>query len=93
MVEALKPEFVAPLVLLLCSDKCPGSGGIYAAGGGYFAKVAIVHGAGTFLPTDKALTAEDILGAWDQVADMKDAKEYANAAEAGMPAFQKIMGG
>lgn len=91
MVEALKPEFVSPLVALLCSEKCPGSGGIYAVGGGFFAKVAMLHGKGTHLPIDKGISPEDVLGVWDQIAKMEGAAEYKNATEAGMPAFSKIM--
>jgi (3R)-3-hydroxyacyl-CoA dehydrogenase / 3a,7a,12a-trihydroxy-5b-cholest-24-enoyl-CoA hydratase / enoyl-CoA hydratase 2 len=91
LVEALKPEYVSPLVALLCSEKCPGTGGIYAVGGGFYAKVAILHGAGTFIDFENGISPEDVLGAWDAIANMEGAKEYKNAAEAGMPAFSKIM--
>jgi (3R)-3-hydroxyacyl-CoA dehydrogenase / 3a,7a,12a-trihydroxy-5b-cholest-24-enoyl-CoA hydratase / enoyl-CoA hydratase 2 len=91
VVDALKPEFVSPLVCLLCSEQCPGSGGIYAVGGGFFAKVAVVHGKGTFLPLDQPMTPEAVLGAWKDVVNLDGAREYKNAAEAGMPAFTKIM--
>ncbi|KAK3114188.1 bifunctional hydroxyacyl-CoA dehydrogenase/enoyl-CoA hydratase fox2 [Teratosphaeriaceae sp. CCFEE 6253] len=37
-VQAMRPEFVAPLVALLCSDRCPDpTGGLYEAGTGWFA--------------------------------------------------------
>lgn len=37
-VQAMKPGFVAPLVALLCSDKCPDpTGNLYEAGTGWFA--------------------------------------------------------
>jgi len=91
VVAALKPEFVSPLVLLLASDKCPESGGIYAVGGGMYARVAMLHAAGTFLDIDKDIAPEDVLGAWDAIVNMEGAKEFKNAAEAGMPAFSKIM--
>lgn len=91
LVDALKPEYVSPIVCLLASDMCPGSGGIYATGGGFFAKVQMVHGKGTFLDFDKGISPEDVLGAWGAITDMEGAKPYKNAAEAGMPAFSKIM--
>jgi len=91
VVEALKPEFVSALVGLLCSEQCPGSGGIFAVGGGYFARVAMVQSKGTFLPLDQPMTPEAVLGAWPEVINMEGAKEFKNAAEAGMPAFAKIM--
>lgn len=37
MVQALKPEYVAPLVAALCSEKPPTSGQVFEAGGGWFA--------------------------------------------------------
>lgn len=37
MVQALKPEYVAPLVGALCSEKPPATGQVFEAGGGWFA--------------------------------------------------------
>ncbi len=91
LVEALKPEFVSPLVALLCSDECPDNGGVYAVGGGFFAKVQVLHGPGTFLDIDKEISPEEVRAAWDDIANMEGAKPFKNAAEAGMPAFSKIM--
>jgi multifunctional beta-oxidation protein len=37
VIRAMKPEYVAPLIALLCSDKCPTpNGGTYEAGLGWF---------------------------------------------------------
>lgn len=36
-VQALRPEYVAPLVATLCSEKPPYNGGIFEAAGGWFA--------------------------------------------------------
>jgi multifunctional beta-oxidation protein len=36
-VQAVKPEFVAPLVAVLCSEKPPAVGQIFEAGAGWFA--------------------------------------------------------
>lgn len=36
-VQAMKPEYVAPLLGALCSDKPPQSGQLYEAAGGWFA--------------------------------------------------------
>ncbi|MEZ4549174.1 MAG: hypothetical protein R2874_01505 [Desulfobacterales bacterium] len=43
----MKPEFVSPLVLLLCSKECQENGNIYNAGMGFFNRVAVVTGFGT----------------------------------------------
>jgi len=91
IVSALKPDYVSPLVLLLGSDKCPGSGGIYLAGGGFFAKAAMLQGPGTHLEIEKGITPEQVLSAWDRIVKMEGAREYEQARDAGIPAFAKIL--
>lgn len=81
LVEALKPEFVSPLVALLCSDQCPASGYIYAVGGGFFARVVIMQGGGEFLATDQPVSPEDILAKHDKIAAMENVSEPKNAGE------------
>jgi hypothetical protein len=38
VVDALKPEFVAPFVAYLSHDQCADSGALYEVGAGYIAK-------------------------------------------------------
>ena len=40
--EKLKPEFVAPLALYLCSKECADTGNVYNAGMGFYNRAAIV---------------------------------------------------
>jgi NAD(P)-dependent dehydrogenase (short-subunit alcohol dehydrogenase family) len=42
----LEPEWVAPLVCLLAGDACPGSGGVYSAVAGRYARVVSALGGG-----------------------------------------------
>lgn len=42
----LEPEWVAPLVCLLAGDSCPGSGGVYSAVAGRYARVFTAIGRG-----------------------------------------------
>jgi len=44
LFEKLKPEFVTPLVIYLCSDQCPVTGAIYNAGAGYFSRAEVATG-------------------------------------------------
>jgi len=92
LIEALKPAFVTPLVGLLCSDQCPDTGQVYAVGGGFFAKVAILQAQGTLLPIDKDITPEDILAVHDKIANMEGAIEPKNLGEASMPLMSKFVG-
>ena len=47
LFQKMKPEFVAPLALYLCSEQCPVSGSIYNAGMGFFNRAAVVTGPGS----------------------------------------------
>jgi len=78
--EKMRPEFIAPLVLYLCSDQCPVSGSIYNAGMGIYNRAAIVTGQGIMIGDGtKVPTLEDIAGRWDHISSIKNAKEYKNA--------------
>ncbi len=55
MLEKLKPEFVAPLVLYLCSEQCSESGLVFNAGMGYFNRAGVVTGPGTVIGEGKTI--------------------------------------
>ncbi len=75
--EKLKPEFVAPLVLVLASKDCPVSGNIYNAGMGFFNRAAIVTGPGAVVGDGQEIpTPEQVASAWKNIAELKPAKEY-----------------
>ena len=91
ILELAKPEDVSPLVCLLCAEECPSTGGIYLAGMGFFAQVAIMQGEGTFLKSEGGISPEDVQGIWDKITDMSAAQAYPNATESGLPLFSKVM--
>lgn len=81
--EKLKPEFIAPLVLYLCSDRCATSGGIYNAGMGYYSRAAIVTGQGTAVAQgDEAPTPEQVAANMKQITSLEAAREYGTATAA-----------
>jgi multifunctional beta-oxidation protein len=60
-VQALKPDFVAPLVVALCSDKFPNpTGGLYEAGAGWFAATRWQRSGGYGFPQNRKLTPEPV---------------------------------
>ncbi|MBU2054971.1 MAG: SDR family NAD(P)-dependent oxidoreductase [Proteobacteria bacterium] len=76
-LEKMKPEFVAPLVLFLCSEKCPVTGRIYNAGVGYYGRAAVMTTPGTIIGDGKKIpTAEEVGAAWEKVLSLKGAREY-----------------
>ena len=80
LFEKLKPEFVAPLVLYLCSEQCPVTGGIYSAGMGYYNRAAMVSGPGSVVGDGSAIpTPEAVKGQLKQIMSLEGAQEYYNA--------------
>ncbi|XP_037558310.2 peroxisomal multifunctional enzyme A-like, partial [Dermacentor silvarum] len=53
--EKLKPSFVSPVVVWLCHDSCPETGGVFEAAGGYVGKYQWYRSAG------KAFIGEDLI--------------------------------
>ena len=83
LFEKLKPEYVSPIVLYLCSDRCDASGNIYNAGMGVFNRAAVVTGPGTvFGDADSRPTIEDVSVGFDKISSLKDGKEYNELNEA-----------
>ena len=77
VLEQMKPEFVAPLVLFLSSEKCPVTGRIYNAGVGYYGRAAMMTSPGTVIGDRKKVpTIEDVAAAWEQIQSLKGAREY-----------------
>ena len=81
--EKLKPEFVTPLVLYLCSESCKKTGLIFNAGAGYFNRVALATGPGAVVGDGGSVpTLDEIEASWDAINDMTVSKEYDNATAA-----------
>ena len=76
----LKPEMVAPIVLFLCSEQCPESGGIYNAGMGYFSRAGFVTGPGTTVGDGKVPpTPEEIAKKFEQISSLDDPLAFDSA--------------
>jgi NAD(P)-dependent dehydrogenase (short-subunit alcohol dehydrogenase family)/putative sterol carrier protein len=72
-----RPEYVAPLVLYLCSERCPVSGNIYNAGMGFFNRSAVVTGPGRVLvKDDEDPTPETVMENLNAISDLSGGREY-----------------
>jgi putative sterol carrier protein len=89
MFEKLKSEFVAPLVLYLCSDKCEESGMVFNAGMGYFNRAAFVTGSGVAVGDGTQVpTLEEIRQNWDAINDLAGAEEFPNVTASFTPMME-----
>jgi len=78
--EKIKVDYVTPIVLYMCSDKCNDSGCIINAGAGYYSKSAMATSLGKNLSEgDKIPTPEDVLENWDAITDMDNPKYFDQA--------------
>jgi len=83
LFEKLKPEFVAPLVLYLCSEQCTGAGAVYNAGMGYYNRAAVVTGPGAVVGDGMEIpTPEAVAASMGKIKSMGGAEEFPNATAA-----------
>lgn len=81
VIGKVKPEFVAPIVAWLCSEKCEETAKMFSAGGGYFSRAAVVEGPGVVFDSGKEITVEMIIEKLDQIMSLEGAREFASAME------------
>jgi len=74
MLDKLKPEFVLPAVLYLCSEACEDSGVILCAGGGLVQRAAIVVNDGAYLGTEPA-SVEAVAENWGKITALENLHE------------------
>jgi len=75
--DKLKPEFVVPMALYLCSEGCPVTGNIYNAGMGFYNRAAMFTGPGAVLSEDDAPpSVERIQKALKKITVVDGAEEY-----------------
>ncbi|HEY8571809.1 SDR family NAD(P)-dependent oxidoreductase [Phenylobacterium sp.] len=90
ILERLKPEFVTPGVVFLCSDEAP-TGAILAAGAGAFALSRIVETEGVFL--GDGASVEAVRDSWAKITDAAGQQPYVTGGEQTQKFFRKMQGG
>lgn len=76
MVQAFKPEQVAPMVVALSSDKVPKppTGLLFEVGSGWHARTRWQRSGGHGFPVDVKLTPEDVVKAWSTIVNFDDGR-------------------
>jgi len=90
ILEQLKPQYVTPGVVFLCSEEAP-TGAILTAGAGAFALSRIVETEGVYLGPNASVEA--VRDNWAKITDEAGAKAYVNGGEQTQKFFRKMQGG
>lgn len=80
-LEKLDPRFVSAMVCYLCAESCKETGGVYIAGGGHYARAAMLESVGVDLAPDEDVSAEAVQAKFAQIRDLTGAKEFINAPQ------------
>ncbi|HEY0435351.1 MAG TPA: SDR family NAD(P)-dependent oxidoreductase [Phenylobacterium sp.] len=91
ILERLKPEYVTPGVVFLCSEEAP-TGCILTAGAGAFALARIVETEGVYLG-EGGLSVEEVRDNWAKIADPAGQQAYQAGGEQSGKFFRKMQGG
>ncbi|KAI1900244.1 hypothetical protein AGOR_G00048000 [Albula goreensis] len=82
LLESLKAEYVAPLVLWLCHDQCQETGSLFEVGAGWIGKLRWERSQGSIArQKNKAMTPEAVREKWDQICDFTNATKPAAIGE------------
>eukprot|EP01087_Luapelamoeba_hula_P014045 TRINITY_DN4056_c0_g1_i1.p1 TRINITY_DN4056_c0_g1~~TRINITY_DN4056_c0_g1_i1.p1 ORF type:complete len:746 (-),score=133.46 TRINITY_DN4056_c0_g1_i1:84-2321(-) len=81
LLEALKPEYVAPLVTYLCHENTDVTGGAFELGAGWVSQIRFERTQGQFFNVSKGFTPEMIRDNWERITDFTDATHPASTQE------------
>ncbi|XP_078070733.1 peroxisomal multifunctional enzyme type 2 isoform X1 [Mustelus asterias] len=74
LLDALKPEFVAPLVVWLCHESCQENGSLFEVGAGWIGKLRWERTLGaTVRQKDQQMTPEAVRDNWERICDFENA--------------------
>ncbi|ORY28376.1 NAD(P)-binding protein [Rhizoclosmatium globosum] len=75
IVEALKPDYIAPPVAFLCHESnTEHTGGVYEVGSGWVSKVRIQRTGGYGFPVNVTLTPEHVAAKWNVITNFEDGR-------------------
>ncbi|KAJ3415362.1 hypothetical protein HDV05_005099 [Chytridiales sp. JEL 0842] len=89
MVEALKPDYIAPLVAFLNHESNTNTGGVYEVGSGWVAKVRWQRTGGVGFPVNVPLLPEHVASRWADITNFDDGRAtYPTSAQDSFMAVQ-----
>ena len=93
LIDALRPEYVSPLVAWLCHEECEENGGLFEVGGGYFAKLRWERTKGNTVRLGRQITPETVQKAWSAITDFKEAEHPSDITGSMGPVMENVQAG
>jgi 3-hydroxyacyl-CoA dehydrogenase/3a,7a,12a-trihydroxy-5b-cholest-24-enoyl-CoA hydratase len=93
LLEALKVEYVTPLVLRLAHEKNEDSGGLYEVGGGFMGKLRWERSSGKTFRLGRGITPEAVDAAWKDITQFEKTEHPGGIAESMSPIMANLEAG
>jgi len=90
VTEALKPEYVTPLVIKLCAPNGEETGSLFEVGAGWISKLRWERSKGVCFSPEEKLSAEQVEAAWDQIGDFTNADHPEGIQDTFGPVFANL---
>ncbi len=90
LIEALRPEFVSPLVAKLCHEASEETGGLFEVGGGFMGKLRWERSAGKTFRLGRPITPEGVDAAWQDITGFAKTTHPANVAASMQPIMDNL---
>ena len=93
IVDALRPEYVSPLVAWLCHESSTENGGLFEVGGGFFAKLRFQRAAGKTFKLGQPISIERVAEAAPAITSFDKTTAPADIASSMQPVMANIEAG
>ena len=93
LVDALRPEYVSPLVAWLAHEECEESGGLFEVGGGFFSKLRWERTEGLSVRLGRDISPDDLQRQWSTIVDFGATTHPGEITEALAPVLANIQAG
>ncbi len=91
--DALKPEYVSPLVAYLCSEESDTTGGLYEVGGGLYSSLRWERTKGKVFRLGREVTPEALQASWAQINDFSETEHISTLMESLGPVIENVEAG
>lgn len=93
LIEALKPEFVSPLVARLCHESSEETGGLFEVGGGFMGKLRWERSSGKTFRLGRPITPEGVDAAWKDITSFEKTEHPGSVTESMGPIMANLEAG